>query len=142
MTEFYLWLSLGGILGGLFSGLAAPQIFPTIVEYPLVVVLACLLRLPPNAAEEGQPGERVVKGKKRVKAADAPRAAVPAPATLLGLSPRALDVVLPLALGLVTAGLVVAAELVGEKYDLIHFETLAIAFALPLVAASVRGGMP
>jgi hypothetical protein len=44
LTEFYLWLSVGGVLGGLFNALVAPLVFNSIVEYPLVLVLACLLR--------------------------------------------------------------------------------------------------
>jgi hypothetical protein len=44
LTEFYVWLSLGGVLGGLFTGLAAPVMFTSIVEYPLLLVLACLVR--------------------------------------------------------------------------------------------------
>jgi hypothetical protein len=43
LTEFYLWLSVGGVLGGLFNALVAPLIFNSIVEYPIVLVLACLL---------------------------------------------------------------------------------------------------
>jgi spermidine synthase len=43
LTEFYFWVSLGGMLGGLFNTLAAPVLFNRIVEYPLVVVLACLV---------------------------------------------------------------------------------------------------
>src|SRR6266404_6572095 len=44
LTEFYLWLSVGGALGGLFSALLAPLLFRAIIEYPLMIVLACLLR--------------------------------------------------------------------------------------------------
>jgi spermidine synthase len=44
VTEFYLCISVGGALGGLFSALLAPLIFPTVIEYPLMVGLACLLR--------------------------------------------------------------------------------------------------
>jgi hypothetical protein len=44
LTEFYFWLSLGGVLGGLFNALVAPVVFSAITEYPLVLVLACLLR--------------------------------------------------------------------------------------------------
>ena len=43
LTEFYFWVSFGGMLGGLFNTLAAPLLFDSIVEYPLVVLLACLL---------------------------------------------------------------------------------------------------
>jgi hypothetical protein len=44
LTEFYLWMSIGGVLGGLFNALVAPSLFPTIIEYPLVLVVACMLR--------------------------------------------------------------------------------------------------
>jgi SAM-dependent methyltransferase len=43
LTGFYLWMSFGGVLGGLFNALVAPVIFNGIAEYPLVLVLACLL---------------------------------------------------------------------------------------------------
>jgi hypothetical protein len=43
LTEFYLLLSLGGVLGGLFNSLVAPVLFESVLEYPLVIVLACLL---------------------------------------------------------------------------------------------------
>jgi SAM-dependent methyltransferase len=43
LTEFYFWVSFGGMLGGLFNALAAPLLFNSVMEYPLVVVLACLL---------------------------------------------------------------------------------------------------
>jgi len=42
LTEFYLWMSFGGVLGGAFAGLAAPYIFPTILEYPILIVLSAL----------------------------------------------------------------------------------------------------
>ena len=44
LTEFYLWLGLGGVLGGIFNALVAPAVFSGIVEYPLALVLACLVR--------------------------------------------------------------------------------------------------
>lgn len=43
LTEFYLWLSVGGVLGGAFNALVAPQLFTDVTEYALVLVLACLL---------------------------------------------------------------------------------------------------
>lgn len=43
LTRFYLCMSVGGILGGLFNGLVAPVIFNSIAEYALVIVVACLL---------------------------------------------------------------------------------------------------
>jgi SAM-dependent methyltransferase len=44
LTEFYLWMSLGGMLGGLFNALVAPYVFNWVAEYPLMIAAACLLR--------------------------------------------------------------------------------------------------
>jgi hypothetical protein len=44
LTEFYLWIAVGGVLGGVFNVIVAPQLFNRLWEYPLVVVLACLAR--------------------------------------------------------------------------------------------------
>jgi spermidine synthase len=44
LTEFFLWISVGGVLGGLFNALVAPLLFTTVLEYPLVLVLACLVQ--------------------------------------------------------------------------------------------------
>ena len=43
LTQFYLLISVGGVLGGLFNALVAPVVFPSLLEYPLVMALACLL---------------------------------------------------------------------------------------------------
>ncbi len=56
LTEFYLWVSLGGVLGGMFDALLAPVLFPDIWEYPLMLVAACLVR--PAAAAAGKGGWR------------------------------------------------------------------------------------
>jgi hypothetical protein len=80
LTEFYLWLAAGGALGGLFASLAAPLLFPTVAEYPLVLVLACLLRPRFDAEKDDDP-----KAGRR-------------------------DVTFPLALGLVTVALVLGAQ--------------------------------
>ncbi len=45
LTEFYLWLSAGGAVGGLFNTLVAPQIFVSPLEYPLAAIAACALLL-------------------------------------------------------------------------------------------------
>lgn len=44
LTEFYLWMSLGGGLGGLFAGLFAPQIFSEVFEYPILLALTFACR--------------------------------------------------------------------------------------------------
>lgn len=43
LTEFYLLMSLGGVLGGLFNTIVAPQIFSSVLEYPLVMGLVCFV---------------------------------------------------------------------------------------------------
>ena len=43
LTEFYLWISLGGALGGLFNAIA-PLLFNSVLEYPLVLTVAAFLR--------------------------------------------------------------------------------------------------
>ena len=43
LTQFYLTISLGGALGGMFVGLVAPRIFPTYFELPLALVLLASL---------------------------------------------------------------------------------------------------
>jgi SAM-dependent methyltransferase len=43
-TEFYLWIAFGGALGGLFNVFLAPLLFRSLVEYPLGLVAAALLR--------------------------------------------------------------------------------------------------
>jgi hypothetical protein len=40
LTEFYLWMSFGGALGGLSAALIAPKIFSEVFEYPLLLALA------------------------------------------------------------------------------------------------------
>ena len=49
LTEFYFWVSFGGMVAGLFNTLAAPLLFNSILEYPLVVALACFLFKPTDS---------------------------------------------------------------------------------------------
>ena len=54
LTDFYFFISLGGVLGGTFNALLAPVIFPDVWEYPIAVVAACLLK--PATPEDGRRG--------------------------------------------------------------------------------------
>ncbi len=49
LTGFYVALSFGGMVGGLFAGLVAPYTFTWIAEYPILLALAVLCR-PPGAS--------------------------------------------------------------------------------------------
>ncbi len=44
LTSFYVSLSFGGMVGGLFAGLLSPYIFSWVAEYPILAVLAVLCR--------------------------------------------------------------------------------------------------
>lgn len=44
LTDFYLCIAVGGALGGAFNALAAPLLFNAILEYPVAIALACMLR--------------------------------------------------------------------------------------------------
>lgn len=81
LTEFYLWMSVGGVLGGIFNALLAPLLFDSVIEYPLTLVLVCLLS--PRLATS--PTRR--------------------------LSPRTLDVVFPLSLAGLTLAMIAVAGL-------------------------------
>lgn len=43
LTGFYLWISVGGAVGGMFGALAAPTIFDSIAEYPIALVATAAL---------------------------------------------------------------------------------------------------
>jgi hypothetical protein len=105
LTEFYFWLSVGGVFGGAFNALLAPVLFSTVLEYPLVLVLACLLRPPPA-----------------VKNSDK-RAVTPSTARLF-------DWLLPTGLGVVTALLVLGVQASGIAAGPV---SIALMFAAPLV---------
>ncbi len=99
LTEFYLWMSVGGVLGGLFNALVAPMVFSSVVEYSLAMVLACLLR-PSTRPDEQKP-----------------------------LS-RWLDFGLPLALGILVAGLIWAVKVSDLKPVWL---SISLIFGLPSV---------
>jgi len=44
LTGFYVALSFGGMIGGLFAGLIAPYTFSWVAEYPILLALAALCR--------------------------------------------------------------------------------------------------
>ena len=58
LTEFYLWMSFGGFFGGVFNALIAPVVFKELVEYPLAIVLACLLK--PNLKKKEEKTDKIL----------------------------------------------------------------------------------
>jgi SAM-dependent methyltransferase len=133
LADFYLCLAAGGALGGLFNALVAPVAFDTLIEYPLVVVLATYLR----------PGFRRERGRLlglRLGARPAPVVSITtdtfaAPDAVDGDDeavsegrPRALDFLLPLVMGLLAAALL----LVARRYELENMERVALSLGVPL----------
>lgn len=62
LTEFYLLMSLGGVLGGVFAAIIAPQVFSSIAEWPLLLAAGLLCR-PALAAAWADRAERSEAGK-------------------------------------------------------------------------------
>jgi len=56
LTAFYIWISSGGMIGGIAVGLMAPQAFSWVAEYPLLIALSVLcmpgLALPTKGKEQ------------------------------------------------------------------------------------------
>jgi hypothetical protein len=44
LTAYFMWISAGGMIGGISAALIAPHVFTWIAEYPLLIVLAVLCR--------------------------------------------------------------------------------------------------
>ena len=43
LAEYYLCISVGGVLGGIVNALLAPLVFSVPLEYPIVFILACMM---------------------------------------------------------------------------------------------------
>jgi SAM-dependent methyltransferase len=48
LTEFYLWISVGGVTGGIFSALVASAVFQSLAEYPIALVALAALSWRPG----------------------------------------------------------------------------------------------
>ncbi len=59
LTEFYLWVSLGGLLGGIANSIVAPAVFDSVAEFPLTLaVLLWIVPLKPSVAASAAIGKR------------------------------------------------------------------------------------
>jgi hypothetical protein len=121
LTEFYLWVAVGGVLGGVFNAVIAPVAFPTVIEYPLAIVLACLfvpglvlsrLLSPRRSEDEQSTEEESPQGEQGGEASSEQRVVGDRSTGRIGGAGRRwvnrgllMDVVLPLALGLVIVAL-------------------------------------
>jgi hypothetical protein len=56
LVEYYFWIGVGGMAGGLFNAVLAPAAFNAVLEYPIAMVLACLVFRPAVwSAERSKP---------------------------------------------------------------------------------------
>lgn len=53
LTEFYVWMSLGGVAGGCFNAFVAPAVFTGVAEYPIGLVAASFLLSQPGTDRDG-----------------------------------------------------------------------------------------
>lgn len=52
LTQFYMFVAIGGVAGGAFNAFAAPFLFGEVLEYPLILVAAALLMPSYSAARK------------------------------------------------------------------------------------------
>jgi len=139
LTEFYLLMSLGGVIGGIFNGLIAPIFFKFGAwEFPIAIVLAGLLRpnmRPAGIIEEliaGASGSRPAHVPAKKPKGKAQKAAEPTHDVNNSLTPGipalALDIGLPLVLGLIT---LILASAVSANDD----TQMALIYFLPLIVS-------
>ena len=111
LTAFYLWISVGGALGGAFNVLLAPLIFDTVAEYPIAIVAAAallpaagLVRRPrwPGSDEDSDEPESVQRAAAGSTSLGARRSVLSVVTLHAARSTLLLDLALPLALGAVT----------------------------------------
>jgi hypothetical protein len=144
LTEFYLWISVGGVLGGLFNALLAPLLFRKtgLTEYPVALVLACfLLRPRAELAVKTESGIRshalwVKEQSVRKRRKANKKGSVPGPHPDLSIpnedtNPRrrlVLDAAIALSIGALTLGLIMLAMGLGLEAGPMR---TAVMFALP-----------
>ena len=58
LTEFYIWMSLGGVIGGAFNALLAPVIFNTVYEYIIVLGAASFVSFKFNPDSSDQKSQQ------------------------------------------------------------------------------------
>ncbi|HEX8720650.1 MAG TPA: fused MFS/spermidine synthase, partial [Pyrinomonadaceae bacterium] len=157
LAEFYLCLAVGGVLGGLFNAVVAPLAFDTVVEYPLVILLASYLRpsfrkeggrllglrlgakrkderKDESAAVENEVESAAVENSVRASQGEGSGTAGDEGAAAGGADVEAggrwevFDLLLPLLIGLLTAALL----LVTARFELNSVERAALTLGLPL----------
>jgi hypothetical protein len=147
LTEFYLWMSVGGVVGGIFNGLIAPIVFyGGTWEFPLAIMAACFLR--PKMRDSGWTDDVVANFMDQPAAPDQARKGHKhhqRPVVKVERSPSfhlTIDVVLPAAL---LVYLVLAAFVLTETIQRMAGETgmmYFLIFGIPLMICCFYFGRP
>jgi hypothetical protein len=66
LTEFYLWMSLGGMVGGLFNAIVAPFLFMQAFEYIMVTILSISIMAGIVTQKEFTPAFLLVRATNRI----------------------------------------------------------------------------
>jgi hypothetical protein len=103
LAEYYLWIAVGGALGSVFNVLIAPNLFTSVLEYPLAIVLACML-LPGESPDGNQ--------------------------TSFGMNKKELDVIYPVALYILSVILAIVVAYFRAGSSIVNF---FIVLGLPLI---------
>lgn len=144
LTEYYLLMSVGGMVGGMFNGLLAPILFIRVIEFNIAVFLACLLR--PQMIEEGWTDQFLLNTLEPKAQARGARGGE-GPTTYSGL----LDFVLPLAVAVLLVLLVfplsgvvagIAGGIAGNNPEARQGMAYLISYGLPLIVACFYFGRP
>lgn len=138
LTEFYLWIAVGGVLGGMFNALLAPMVFPFFLEYPIALAAALLLRPREEEADEqtkpavaAAPNRRAVTAARKEEAADQARPATPSHQLFAALKRWALGPVL---------GPIIVAVLTYSLPDLLYiFSDVGLAISNAFSALGFAG---
>lgn len=147
LAEFYLSLAVGGVLGGLFNAVVAPLVFDTVVEYPFVILLASYLRPAYRKSGVSLFGLRLGARKRdesaavgtsilsiiderpvETKVTEPPVEVVEGEDESRDERWNVLDFLLPLALGLLGAALL----LIARQFELSDVERAALTLGIPL----------
>ena len=136
LTEFYLLMSVGGALGGIFNGIISPLIFTTHLEYPIALVLA--LSILPWSKDLVGLNARRIRRIKLIRRVVMPMVAVGYVVALGFLGGHITDV-LEQSFGVVTAGMVIKFLLVVGPALFMYFTWkdgfgCALTFLFPMIA--------
>ncbi len=152
LTEFYLLMSVGGMLGGIFNGIIAPVVFIYVWEFSIAVICACFLR--PKMADGGwaddvvagfieQPASQTHAPMQKGPKAHQHHTPAAARAGASETTTRAMDFALPIAVLALSfiAYMVIGLPKRGDNEATTGLKYFAV-FGVPLIVAAFYYGRP